>query len=382
MKKWIVMILLVALCLGLVCCIGTDDPTDDPPPQTTESTAAAGQVRILNMDPNLNAAYEALAAEYFDLTGTQVKVISAVDEEIPTLRTVTNASQLPKNCVDLSQTAACGQLASQKLTLQDDAGQVCAVAADVEVFGLVYNSTLLAKTSNTRSDIQSFSALTEVVYGITDRKATLGFSAFAQVDPDDRFALQLASMSCDARNLVDLILNNTTGDPLLLVQNSQGDALQEFLKGKVVFFLAGSREQETLEAIGTENMGVIPVYTGGENEENQSLCAVARSYWCVDADASEQDVAATLEFLDFLICPRADGSVPVDDLGRMAPYRQAARVSNLLESVFRSDLAMGKEPVVCRSVSRVPEGMTEALIAYAENPSDENWNAVVERMAQ
>ena len=30
MKKWIVMILLVALCLGLVCCTGTDDPTDDP----------------------------------------------------------------------------------------------------------------------------------------------------------------------------------------------------------------------------------------------------------------------------------------------------------------------------------------------------------------
>ena len=144
-----------------------------------------------------------------------------------------------------------------------------------------------------------------------------------------------------------------------------------------MFFLAGSREQEILQAIGSENMGVLPVYTGGGNEENQSLCAAARSYWCVDGSAAEQDVAATLAFLDFLIHPRADGSVPVDDLQRMSPYRQTTYVSNMLESVFRSDLAMGKEPVVCRYVSRVPQGMTEALIAYAENPSDENWDAVV-----
>lgn len=380
MRKWITMLLLLVMCFVLAACgVFAGDQTESSEPQTTATEPPVGQVRILNKDPQLQTAWETLAAEYSELSGADVQVLSGEDDATPTLLQVADETQLPESCVDLSDTAALAQLASWSLTLRDDAGRVCAIASEIEIFGLVYNSTLLAKTSHTRADIQSFEDLTEVVYAITDRKQKLGFSAFTRVVPNEHLALQLAPVITEARNLVDLIINNTTADPLALEENTQPDALQDFLNGKAVFFLAGSREHETLAAIGTENMGVMPVYMGMENEETQSLCVTAHSYWCVDQSATELDVQATVDFLNFLVQPRADGTVPVDDFGRVTPYRQAVYVSNMLESVFRSDLAAGREPLVYRR-GPVPDGLVEALVAYAGNPSDQNWEAVVTLM--
>lgn len=385
MKKWIMGLLLVCLGLSLCACEGPAAPTETAAPITTsapteevpgpEDSLREAQVRILNNDPQLQSSWEALAEEYTRLTGIDVTVVSSTEDQ-PTLLSVTSQEELPENCTDLSQTNTCAQLIEQALTLRNEQGQVQAVANHIEVYGLVYNSTLLAQTANTREDIGSFAELTEVVYSITDAKQTLGFSAFARVDPDAYFALQLASLTGGIRNLVELILNNTTCDPLSIEDGTTSDALQDFLDGKAVFFLAGPQEQEALNEIGSENMGVLPVYMGGENEENQSLCVAARSYWCIDAGAAAEDVQATVDFLEFLTSPRADGTVPVDDLAQMSPFRQATYVSNMLEMVLRSDLAQGKAPVICRYVSQVPEGLTEALIAYAEDPSDENWAAI------
>lgn len=384
MKKWIMGLLVMVLCLSFAACAWVGSPQESTAATTApiedaplpDDPSHPGQVRILNGDPQLQSAWEALAEEYTDLTGVSVTVLSSEEDAQPTLLSVTDPKELPENCADLSQTNACAQLVSQELTLRDEQGRICAVAAETEVYGLVYNSTLLVKTANTWEDIGSFAELTEVVYSITDASKTLGFSAFARVDTDDHFARQLATLTGNPRNLTELILNNTTCDPLTMEEGVKSDALQDFLDGKAVFFLAGSREQDALDAVGSENMGVLPVYMGGGNEENQSLCVAACNYWCVDEDAPAQDVQATIEFLEFVTRPRADGTVPVDDLGRMAPYRQATYVSNMLERVLRNDLAMGKEPVICRYVSEVPEGLTEALIAYAADPSDEHWDDI------
>lgn len=381
MKKWIIPFLLVGLCLVMAACnFGTapgSDPNETTPTGESISTEPeVGQVRILNKDPQQQAAWDALAAEYAAQTGVEVAVLNSADGTQPTLLTVSGQEELPENCADLSGSAAYAQLASWDLALRDNAGAVCGIAAEVEVFGLVFNSTLLAQTSHTQADIDSFVDLTEVVYAISEKKDKYGFSAFARFDPNDHFAIQLASLTGDTRNLLDLIINNTTGDPLEIASFTETDALQDFLDEKAVFFLAGSKEQETLNAIGSENMGVLPVYMGGENEERQSLCAAACSYWCIPGSVEGADLQATLDFLDFLVQPRENGTVPVDDLGRMAPYRQASSASNLLESVFRSDLTMGKEPVICRNISQVPEGLAQALIDYAANPSNENWETI------
>lgn len=383
MKKLLIGILLVSLLLSMAACAGSGKPANTPTLNTTDPQGdgpgpedpSTAQVRILNTDPQLQQTWIDLAGEYSRISGVDVTIVTS-DGDLPTLRRVNSREELPENCADLSQTNACAQLISQELTLRDDEGHVLAVADNMEVYGLMYNSTLLAQTANTRDDICSFTDLTEVVYSITDAKNQLGFSAFARVDPDDQFALQIASLTGDSRNLVELILNNTTGDPFTVEDGAENEPLQDFLDGKAVFFLACSQEQGILDAIGSENIGVLPVYIGGENEDKQTLCVAPKSYWCVEASASEADVLATVDFLEFLTNPRENGTVPVDDLERVSPYRHASYVSNMPEMILRAELAMGKEPVVCRYVPQVPQGLTDALIAYAENPSDDNWSAI------
>lgn len=389
MRKWIIGLVLAAFCLSLCACGETPSPQSTTAPITTEAPtqppadptdptnpppAEGARVRVMNSDAKCQQAWEQLADEYEQATGIDVQIVFSFEHA--TLRNIYAQEQLPDNCADLSASAACAQLMSQDLVLKNDQGQIFAVANDIEVYGLVYNSTLLAQTAHTRNDIRSFADLTDVVYSISDNAKTYGFSAFTPVDANNHFAIQLAMRSGNSRNLVDLILNNTAADP------SAVNSLWDFVDGKAVFYLAGTRDQDVLSIIGSENMDVLPIYMGGENEENQTLCVAARSYWCVNGDADPADVAATLDFLDFLTTPRADGTLPVDALNKMTPFRQASYVSNIPEQVLRMDVAQGRIPVVCPYVAQVPAGLTDALNTYAQNPSDENWETLQQIISQ
>ena len=387
MKKLITLLLLVGLCVGLLLYNGTlPKPESDGTEPVTESTETseagattpppAGQVRILNNDPSRQAAWESVAAAYTGQTGVPVTVISDSGQAtLFTLSSVEELADVQDRCLDLSGTEAYAQLASWDLTLQAD-GKVCGIAAGIEAFGLVCNASLLARAGYTQKDITGFSGLKAVVESITANSGELGFSAFARVDPSKNFPIQLACLGGETRDFLDLFINNATCAPTEMSSCTELDALEDFLGGKAVFYLAKTGKYEDLAALGSENLSIMPVYLGGENEERQSLCAVASSYWCVRGDVLEPDIQATVKFLDYLVKPGSDGTVPVDQLGLLAPYRQAAGASNALESFFRNDLAAGKELLVCKNVSQVPDGIAEALILYAADPTDENWTAV------
>lgn len=340
------------------------------PSDPTGPSAVHGTVCVLNTDPDRQAAWQALADAYTAETGVQVQIVS--DRSQATLLSLAPGDALPENPLDLSHTDAYTQLADLGLSIQDDQGRVLAVASEIRVFGLVYNSTLLAQTGHTRADITSFKDLTDVVYGIADNQSQYGFTAFIPADPERHFAAQLAAMPEDCRNLADLILNISPQAS----EAGENSPLHSFLEGNAVFLPAGSAEHNVLNAIGSENLGVLPVYTGAEGEENQTLCVSAAGYWSIDADAKPEDVQATVDFLNYLTRPGTDGSVPVDSLQIMSPYRQATYKSNMLESVLRYDLAQGKKPMVCRPVRDIPTGLSEAIATYAQDPSDDNWSAI------
>ena len=388
MKKVITLLLLVGLCVGLLVYnitlpepeSGATEPTVTEP--TTRTDPPTGEVRILNNDPGSQAVWETLAVEYTSRTGVPVTILNEADDGQPTLFTVSDKEELAavqEQCLDLSGTAAYAQLASWDLTLTAD-GKVCGVAAEIEAFGLVCNASLLAKAGYTQTDIDSFSDLKVVAESITANSADLGFSAFAKVDPTRNFPLQLAALTEDPRAFFDLFINNATSPPTEMAGVNEEDAMEDFISGKAVFYLARTGDHNTLAALGSENLSILPVYLGGGAEERQSLCAVGISYWCVRNDTTEPDVQATLDFLDYLVQPREDGSVPVDDLGLLAPYRQATAASNILEIALRSELAAGKKLMVCKKVSEIPEGLDQALITYAAEPTDDNWGAVVAAM--
>jgi hypothetical protein len=121
----------------------------------------------------------------------------------------------------------------------------------------------------------------------------------------------------------------------------------------------------------------MPVYLGGEDEQRCGLCVTCDSYWCVRSDVDALDIQATLDFLHYLVHPCEDGTVPVDELELLAPYRQATYAANPLERTLRTDLAAGREYLVCEDEEKVPTGLPEALTIYATEPTDENWALVL-----
>lgn len=383
MKKLFVLIGIVALCAGLlIYSFSGRQPQDaDPTTVPTQETLPTGipepgQVRFVNPHPEQQALWETLAAEFSSQTGLTVTVLEAStyqsDSDQPTLFTLTDGddlSQWADKCLDLSCTKGYSQLASWDLTLQSDA-KVCGIPMDVECFALVYNAGLLAQAGYSRTDINCFEDLQTVVQSIAANSRDLGFSAFAAADLTGCFAGHLSNLKENLRPFWDLYIQNTTG-------SASGEGLNDLLSGKAVFYPAGTGDYEALAGLGDHQLGVLPLYTGGENEENGILHVEVQRYLCIRADAPEQDVQAALDFLSYLVHPRADGSVPIDDLGLLAPYRQATFAANRLETFFREELASGRACRNCISPT-APEGFAQALTAYGADPTDENWAKVME----
>ena len=48
-------------------------------------------------------------------------------------------------------------------------------------------------------------------------------------------------------------------------------------------------------------MGMLPIYIGVDGEENQGLCTGSENYWCVNKNASEEDIQATLDFMKWVV---------------------------------------------------------------------------------
>ena len=50
-----------------------------------------------------------------------------------------------------------------------------------------------------------------------------------------------------------------------------------------------------------ESLGMLPIYIGVEGEENQGLCTGSENYWCVNKNAPEEDIQATLDFMNWVV---------------------------------------------------------------------------------
>jgi raffinose/stachyose/melibiose transport system substrate-binding protein len=383
MKKLITLLLLIGLCVGLLVynfnLAASQDDGRPPATQLTQQTEPTqpivGQVRIANSDPDMQTAWETLARDYTSRTGISVSVVSGQDETATlfTIRSQEELAAVQDQCLDLSGTGAHAQLASWDLTLKAD-GKVCGIAAEIEGFGLMYNSALLGRIA-TPQEITGLSALKNVAEAIT-ADADLDFAAFACPDLDGSFLSRMVSMGVNCREFWQVYAANSACLPGTLNQTDTEDSLLEFVDGKAVFCLGSTAEYDRVSILGDHNLGIMPLYLGGENEQRQGLCVTCSSYWCVRGDGEPADVQATLDFLNDLVHPREDGTVPVDDLRIVAPYRQATFASNPLERTLRTDLLAGKEYVVCTPMEKIPEGLTAALTTYAIEPTDENWAAV------
>ena len=411
MKKMLAILLALVMVFGLVGCGGG----------SAEETET-GSVYFLNFKPEQDQQWKDLAAAYTEATGVEVTVVTAASgeyettlmaemgkDEAPTLFQVNGPNGL-KNwvdyCTDLSGSEIYSHLTSDEFALFNEAGEVSAVSYVIETYGIITNKTLLAEAGYTVEDIQSLADLKAVAEDITARSAELGFSAFSSTGMDSssdwRFKTHLANLPIWAeyqtdgigttteikgtyldnyRAIFDTYINNSTCDPAELSAKTGDDSRNEFLAGEAVFFQNGSWEYGNLVGEGKfaeEDLTMIPIYIGYGDEANQGLCTGTENYWCVNKEASEADIEATLAFINWCVTDQAEAMA--NTLGFVIPYDTAVESSNLFVKVDNELLAAGKKPVSWNFPTMPSEewknGVGTALTMYAADQTDANWDAV------
>ena len=408
MKKLIALLLAVLAVVGLFAGCEGEKAEDTP------------SVYYLNFKPEQDTQWKALAAKYTELTGVPVTVVTAASgsyeetliaemgkSEAPTLFQVNGPVGLANwkdYCLDLTGSKVLGELKSSDFALVED-GATYGIAYVIETYGIIYNKALLEDAGYTEADITDFASLKAVVEDITARSKELGFAAFASAGMDGssdwRFKTHLANLPIyyeyeaegvhanaikgtyldGYRKVWDLYINNSTCDPAELSKKTGADAVAEMVNGEAVFYQNGTWAYTDLKDLGDDNLGMLPIYIGMDGESNQGLCTGSENFWCVNKDASEADVKATLDFLYWCVTSEEGTKAMADDMGFVIPFKKALPASNPLVTIADEYVANGKKSVDwCFPTMPSEEwknGVGSALTAYAADQTDANWQKVV-----
>ena len=438
-KKLLALTLTGALAMSLLAgCGGSSDDTATTDTMTTEDTAATedtdaaetetasgeGSVYYLNFKPEQDQQWQDLAAVYTEQTGVPVTVVTAASGQYettlmsemgksgaPTLFQVNGPVGLANwkdYCYDLSGSDIYGELTSDTYALKDG-DKVAGIGYVIESYGLIVNTDLLEQAGYTTDDIQSFEDLKAVAEDITARSDELGFAAFTSAGMDSssdwRFKTHLANLpiyfeyqdkgitSTDAiegtyldnyRAMWDLYINNSTCDPAELSAKTADDATSEFLNGEAVFYQNGSWEYGNVSGEGKfsdDQLAMIPIYFGAGDEANQGLCTGTENYWCVNNQADEADIQATLDFIYWCVTSEEGTKAMATDMGFVIPFKSAQEPTNLFVKTDQEMLAAGKTPISWNFTTMPSEewknGVGQALTAYAADQTDANWDGVV-----
>ena len=406
MKKIITLALALCLCLTLAV-----------------SACAEGSVYYLNFKPEQDAQWQELAKLYTEKTGVPVTVVTAASGQYettlmseieksdpPTLFQVNGPVGLANwsdYCYDLAGSDFISHVTSDSFLLKDG-DVVKATAFAVETYGIFCNTKLLEKAGYKAEDITTFAKLKEVADDIQARKDELGVdgaftSAGMDGSSDWRFKTHLANLPIyyeykaeginttgaikgtyldNFKAIWDLYITDSTCDPTLLAAKTGDDSRNEFLAEKAVFFQNGSWEWGSLSVLGEENLTMLPIYIGVEGEENQALCTGTENYWCVNSAAKQEDIDATLEFLNWLVTSDDGRKAMAIDMGFAAPFDTFTgeyAPSNPCVLLGNEMALNGKTPVAWSFTTMPSEewknGLGSALTAYAAGTGD--WDAVV-----
>ncbi len=423
MKKVFALLLTLTLCVGLLSACGGTKTETPASSGSSGSSSAAGSVYYLNFKPEQDEAWQNLAKAYTEETGVPVTVVTAASgtyeqtlmSEIakstpPTLFQVNGPVGLANwkdYCLDLTGTDVLGQLTSDGFALKDGDATL-GIAYVIESYGIIANKTLLAKAGYSVDDIKSFADLKKVAEDITARKDELGFAAFSSAGMDGssdwRFKTHLANLpiyfeyqadgigTTDAikgtyldnyKAIFDLYINNSTCDPAALAGKTGDDSRNEFLAGEAVFFQNGSWEYGNLVGEGKpftdDDLQMIPIYVGAGDEAKQGLCTGTENYWCVNNSAKEEDIQATLDFMNWCVTSETGTKAMANDMGFVIPFKAAQESPNLFVKQDAAYTAEGKMPVSWNFPTMPSENwkneVGNALTAYAAGTG--SWDAVV-----
>lgn len=429
-KRLIALLLTAAMAGSLLAGCGSSGGDSGSGSGSGESKAT-GKVYYLNFKPEQADQWVELAQQYTDETGVQVDVQTAASgtyesqlksemakDEAPTLFQVNGPVGLATwkdYCYDLSDSAVYKDVSSDDYVLKDG-DQVLGLAYVVETYGIIYNKAILndyfaADYSTIKSidDLNNFEALKTVAEEIQAHKDDLGVqgaftSAGMDSSSDWRFKTHLANLpiyyeykdegitSTDAikgtyldnyKQIWDLYLNNATCDPSMISSKTAEDANAEFGLGEAVFYQNGTWAYNDVKdnEVADEDMGMLPIYIGVDGEENQGLCTGSENYWCVNKNASEEDIQATLDFMQWVVESDEGRDMLANQMGFVTPFTTFSDYlpSNPLVQANEEYNEAGKTPVSWNFTTMPSENwknnVGSALLEYAQGTGD--WDGVV-----
>lgn len=433
MRKKLIAIMLGA-CMTATLFTGCGSKND----KETASDNGKGSVYYLNFKPEQDKDWQKLAKEYTEETGIKVTVQTAASgtyestlksemakSDAPTLFQVNGPVELATwkdYCYDLSDSALYKDLKSDDFALISDDGKVQGIAYVIETYGLIYNKKILAdycKMDNavvsSAEEINSFDKLKAVADDIQNRLDEInekyGYelqgaftSAGMDSSSDWRFKTHLANLpiyyeykdkeikETDAiegtyldnyKNAWDLYINDATCDKALISSKTCDDASAEFAMGNAVFYQNGTWAYDSIKGneVADEDIGMMPIYIGGAGEENQGLCTGSENYWCVNNKASEEDIQATLDFVQWAVESDKGRDSMAHDMGFVTPFKTFTGdyvANNPLIAAANESIEAGKTPVSW-NFSTIPSenwknNVGNALLEYAQGTG--KWDTV------
>lgn len=352
---------------------GTEN-TQNAGNQNNNQSASTGQVYYLNFKPEVDSVWQELAAQYTRETGVPVKVVTAAsgtyeqtlmseiaNADAPTLFQVngpTGFQSWKEYCADLRNTQLYDWLLDKDLAIKGEDGGVYAIPYVVEGYGIIYNDAIMdryfemdgAKASS-MDDIKNFETLKTVVEDMQAKKEQLGIEgvfASTSLTPgeDWRWQTHLANVPVfyefqdkgvtdldnldftyaeNFKNVFDLYIENSITAPGLLGNKSVDDSMAEFALGQVAMVQNGNWAWSQIanvedNTVLEDDVEFMPIYTGIEGEENQGLCIGTENFFCINNQASPEDQAASIAFVEWLFSSKTGKAAVTNDLGLIAPF--------------------------------------------------------------
>jgi len=381
-----------------------------------------GKVYLLNFKPETDQAWQDLAATYSDQYGIDVTVLTAADgtysttlqsemakSEAPTIFTVGNSTAAQTwndYTLDLTDTALYDHLTDKSLVINYD-GKVAAIANCFESYGIIYNKTILEDYCTmdgaviaSPDEIVDFATLKAVADDIQARldeiNEQFGYEltgAFTSAGLDDgsswRFSGHLANLPLyyefkdDGVDLIageaeidgtylenfkavwDLYVTDSGADPATLNSGSYNSE-EEFGMKEAVFYQNGDWEFSGLTNpdngydVTAEDLAMMPIYFGVD-DANEGLCSGTENYWAVNSQASEEDIASTLAFLEWVITSDEGRSAMVSEMGLTCPF-----------DTFTGDYA-SKNAFGANATELQAAGKTSVAWSFNATPNVDDW---------
>lgn len=413
MKRYLALVLAIALSLSMV--VGL----------TGCAKKGEGSVYFLNFKPEADQAWQDLAAKYTELTGVEVKVVTAASgtyndvltaemdkENPPTLFQCGNAGALKtwgEFCYDLSDTDFYKQMTTDDFNLYGENGELLAAGYCYEAFGIIVNKTLLKQAGYEVTDITDFASLKAIADDIHARASELGFDAFSAAGLDGtsswRFSGHLANMPLfyqfrddgvesqpatindkyldNYKNIWDLYTTDSATTGAALLTSTGEESTAQFGNRKAVFYQNGTWEYTNLVdnyGLAPEELTMIPIYCGVEGEENAALCCGTENCWSVNKTVPQEDIDATLDFMEWVVTSDEGTTLMAEQFGP-CPFKKAKEPDNVFFADANRYIAEGKY-VVTWAFNYTPAvedwraGVVDSLSKYVSGTGE--WTAVVD----